>query len=69
MRRARRVPVARCGVMRTPVVMTHVPHERGVAAAPPRTVRAPDGPCLSREEPAGWSSVVPIPENHNPQDA
>lgn len=53
----------------TPVVMTRVPHEPGVAAAPPRTVRAPDGTCLPSEEPDGWSSVVPTSENHDPHDS
>ena len=45
--------------MRSQVVMIRVPHERGVAAAPPRTVLAPDGPCLLGEEPAAVSSVCP----------
>lgn len=49
--------------------MTGVLHERGVAAAPPRTVRVPDGPCRPSEEPNGWSSVVPPSSDHDSHDS
>ena len=55
--------------MHSPVRMTHVPHERGVAAAPLCTVRAPDGPGLPSEEPAAWSSVRPTSSDREPQDS
>ena len=49
--------------------MTCVRHKPGVAAAPPRTVRAPDEPCLPGEEPAAYSSVVPISGTRDPHDS
>lgn len=55
--------------MPAPVVMTRVAHERSVEAAPPRTVRTPDGPCRPSEEAAAWSSVVPTSEDHDPHDS
>ena len=50
-------------------MMTRVSHEPGVAAAPPRLVRAPDGPFLPSKEPAAWSCVVPTSEGHDPHDS
>ena len=44
-------------------------HKPGVAAVPPRTIRAPDGPCRPGEEPDDWSSVVPPSSDHDPQDS
>ena len=61
------------GAARQPAVgdgfeaMTCVRHKPGVAAAPPHTVPAPAGLCPPGEEPAAYSSVVPISETHDSQ--
>ena len=50
--------------------MTRVPHERGIAAAaPPRTIRTPDGPCRPGEESAAWSRVIPTSSDHDPPNS
>ena len=41
----------------------------GVAAAPPRKVRAPDSSCPPGEELAAWSSICLTSEGHDPQDS
>jgi len=44
-------------------------HQLGRLLVTTRTVRAPDGPWRPAVEPDGWSSVVPITEDHDPHDS
>ena len=50
-------------------MMTRVPHELGVAAAPPCTVHVPDGLCRPSEEPAYVSRVCTTSSDYDPQDS